>query len=95
MSKAVLVLDMPESCGDCKLRRKGYCEPYSWNNALCGVYNNMKNNNKPDWCPLIPIPDKKQLIGDVHNVQSMAEEIAAASWNACIDAIGGGYGDGE
>ena len=90
MSKAVLVMDMPESCGDCKLRKNGCCEPHSWKNDICGVFYNAKNNSKPDWCPLLPMPEKKQ------------EEVPVAythfgayndGWNACIDAIGGGDGD--
>ena len=94
MSKAVLVMDMPESCRTCDLRVIGsvnFCT-----GTDCREIDQMKIINediKPDWCPLRPMPEKKQLSGDIHNVQSMAAEIAAASWNACIDAIGGGDGD--
>lgn len=79
---------MPKSCRTCNLRVIGsvnFCT-----GANCRKIDQMKIINadiKPDWCPLRQMPEKKQLSGDVHNVQHMAEEISAASWNACIDAI--------
>ena len=82
MSKAVLVMDMPESCYQC---------PFGNDDAECDVVGRPFDVNtkieKPDWCPLRPMPEKKQLSGDIHNVQRMAEEISAASWNSCIDSI--------
>lgn len=83
MSKAVLVMDMPDSCYKC---------PFCNDDAECDVIGRPFNQkkDKPDWCPMRPMPEKKQLSGDMHNVQRMAEEISAASWNACIDEIGGG-----
>lgn len=86
MSKAVLVMDMPESCDMCDLtdmvNGKMYCGAPG-----CGKLTEDYISCRPDWCPLRPLPEKKKLSGDVHNVQSMAEEIAAASWNDCLDAI--------
>ena len=91
MSKAILVMDMPESCRTCYLRVIGSVNFLNFcTGADCRKIDQMKiinENIKPDWCPLRPMPEKKQLSGDVHNVQSMAEEISAASWNACIDEI--------
>ena len=82
MSKAVLVMDMPKSCYHC---------PLGNDDAECDLIGRHVGvefmTGKPKWCPLRPMPEKKQLSGDVHNVQSMAEEISVASWNACIDAI--------
>lgn len=94
MSKAILVMDMPESCVDCQLRRKGYCEPYSWNNPLCGVYNNLKNNSKPEWCPLVPIPEKMQVCGKYPQSDRIVPSYKAG-WNACIDAMEGGVNKNE
>ena len=96
MSKAVLVMDMPEKCEKCPLKTlygdAGYyvCEA----GRYCGKkWGRVDLSSKPDWCPLHPMPEKKQLSGNVHNVHSLAEEISAASWNACIDAIGGVDGE--
>lgn len=81
MSKAVLVMDMPESCYQC---------PFGNDDAECDVVGRPFDVNtkieKPDWCPLRPMPEKK------------SEEVPIAythfgaykdGWNACIDAIGG------
>ena len=82
MSKAVLVMDMPKSCYHC---------PLGNDDAECDLIGRHVGvefmTGKPKWCPLRPMPEKKQLNGDVHNIQSMVEKIFAAGWNICIDAI--------
>lgn len=84
MSKAILVIDMPEDCATCKfLSENEECYATGAIQTLSGDL----LGRKPDWCPLRPMPEKKQLSGDMHNVQRMSEEISAASWNACIDTI--------
>ena len=86
MSKALLILDMPESCDMCDLtdmvNGKMYCGVPG-----CGELAEDYISCRPDFCPLRPMPEKKKLKGGVHDVQSMAEEVAAANWNACIDEI--------
>lgn len=93
MSKAVLVMDMPEKCEKCPLKTlygdAGYyvCEA----GRYCGKkWGRVDLSSKPDWCPLRPMPEKKQ------------EEVPVAythfgayidGWNACIDAIGGVDGE--
>ena len=83
MSKAVLVMDMPKRCYEC---------PFGNDDAECDVVGRHFNQKKekPDWCPLRPMPEKKP------------EEVPIAythfgaykdGWNACIDAIGGGEDD--
>ena len=55
MSKAILVLKMPESCDMCylcRIRRYGrYCVVTKQSNTRVGCV--------PDYCPLRPIPDKE------------------------------------
>ena len=46
MSKAVLVMDMPERCADCPLRS-------SEKTSSTDYY-----DKKPDWCPLRELPEK-------------------------------------
>ena len=91
MSKAILVMDnMPDKCGECECSYCDYDDPHL--NLICAVVgDNVSGSDKPDWCPLRPMPEKKPLKGNVSNIQRMMEEMGAVSWNACIDAmIGGG-----
>lgn len=82
MSKAVLIMDMPECCRKC---------------PLCSIYeacmaNKMKKTDvnarksKPDWCPLRELPDE-------HNIDAtwVGEGWALFNkgWNACLDAVTG------
>ena len=89
--KAVLVMDIPESCVDCQ-----FCYEYHEGiEACCTVTREPSNDDmyriikedycqdKPDWCPLKPMPEKTILAPDMLN--SFEE-----GWNACIDAITGG-----
>ena len=90
MSKAILVMDnMPDKCGECECSYCDYDDPHL--NLICAVAgDNVSGSDKPDWCPLRPMPEKKPLKGNVSNIQRMMEEMGSVSWNACIDAIGGG-----
>lgn len=83
MSKAILVIDMPESCSDCKIR---FIDEYSdWCSCLNpepnGVWKYVDNRTKPSWCPLKPAPEKAFVW----------HEDARSDWergyNTCIDEI--------
>ena len=83
MSKAILVIDMPESCNECKIRFK---DEYSdWCSCLNpepnGVWKYVNSGTKPEWCPLKPLPEKKT------GFQHAAEYDYASGWNECIDEI--------
>ena len=59
--KAILVVEMPKDCGDCKMID---CVNYDNTRARCKAMVYSKNeyskyigiNDKPEWCPLKPIP---------------------------------------
>ena len=87
MSKAILVMDMPKNCFDCRFQEMGFCEAV---HSVGEMIPDDDLESKPDWCPLREIPEKLPLQGDVSDLQKMLEEMRRASWNACIDAIGGG-----
>lgn len=75
MSKAVLVIDMPEKCAWCQLGRLFGTEGA----AECTDTNRVNRNceSVPDWCPLRPMPEKMNCIpGEFED-----------GWNACIDEI--------
>ena len=77
MSKAVLVMNMPENCQECIARNDYYCEADS-------KKRDAYFHEIPGWCPLVPLPEKKESdpVMD-HDIDfGMAE-----GWNACIDAI--------
>ena len=100
MSKAVLVMDMPNNCMECV-----FCfEIDEGIEASCMISIEPNDEDlcraiedycqcKPDWCPLNPMPEKKPE----RTIRSRGEggifEIYEAplpenkGWNDCIDAI--------
>lgn len=50
MSKAILVMDMPENCGDCNY----CCDLDPWSGVFCVVNGQTTDIDckTPDWCPL-------------------------------------------
>ena len=86
MAKAVLVMDMPESCFGCNFL---YC------NADAGIDScqamevsrivDSETYERPDWCPLRELPEK---IPDLeHGYENVEKSIIRTGWNACLDAI--------
>lgn len=77
MSKAVLVLDMPETCCDCNFCREiqegieACCELMDDlnDNTLCRMIDSKNGycQEKPNWCPLKELPD------ETHNDEYMDE----------------------
>lgn len=81
MSKAVLVMDMPESCMGCPVEQGDYCDPY------CGADAKSRDaffRERPEWCPLVQLPEKKPEYLSVNSEKGYCD-----GWNACIDAITG------
>ena len=88
MSKAVLVMDMPNSCSDCICR---YIS--STGKTICRAKIEElkpKSDKRPDWCPLKPIPQKKDICG-TYNSEYYANGGIMPSvkigYNACIDEL--------
>lgn len=81
MSKSVLVINTPKYCALCVLRSGVH-------HRFCRVNNRdiTDLSIRPDWCPLKPLPEKKEYIVPIDNVESQ-KDIIAVGWNACIDAI--------
>lgn len=79
MSKSVLVIDTPESCCSCYLRG------FTLNLQYCrGKLKDIKDvSTKPDWCPLKPLPEKRdtKMTGADWNCGYND------GWNACVDEI--------
>ena len=92
MAKAVLVMDMPETCCDC-----GFCrELHEGVEACCELEDEPNDNtqcrmiddycyHKPDWCPLQELPEK--IPEFKHGYESVEKSILRKGWNACLDEI--------
>ena len=91
MSKAVLVMDMPKDCCDCRFCReldegvKACCEitDNPSNSELCRIIDVHYCMEKPDWCPLRELPNPKEK-GKAENI---LEIFTNAGYNACIDEL--------
>ncbi len=91
MAKAVLVMDMPESCKKCVFcRGLNACKlnKYLVGDRICTIYTvdkQIMEGGKPDWCPLRELPEK---IPDLeHGYENVEKSIIRTGWNACLDAI--------
>lgn len=85
MAKGIIVADMPENCGDCAC-----CQYDGQYDRYCGVngedlMNIDWNSEKPNWCPLKLIPEKKE----VKNAENMTSLGWIEGWNSCLYEIEG------
>lgn len=79
MSKAILVMDMPNDCYECRqLSQRTY-------ERFCNMTHRsvVDANTKPDWCPLQEAPEREEG----SNCFDWFEDGYAQGWNACIDEI--------
>lgn len=99
--KAILVIDLPKNCAECKLMYlqgigEGICNAVDW-------------EARPSWCPLKPLPQKLEVKVDtfddimhtefqmtdviadklIANIRLETDKLVALGWNACLDAIVG------
>lgn len=91
MSKAILVMDMPESCSECNLHKDGYCQ-----SKLKYTYGRI-DECRASFCPLREIPQKKDsmnLNAIMENckerdsiMDSVLKQFIVDGYNACIDEI--------
>ena len=95
MSKSVLVIDTPKNCYECKLC---YHEYYlSHEETYCtvhdsGVFIAVDKQNKPDWCPLSPLPSYRPIYeeikrGDTKSMTHLITSIHDIGYNECLDEI--------
>ena len=84
--KAILVIDeMPIKCEDCPLHYRKRQDIYR-----CEMtHKNIRLNSKPSWCPLKPLPQKKEETFAYWIAHCNDPESYICGWNACIDEITG------
>lgn len=87
MSKAILVVDMPKNCKECRLcspSRESHTGQFCWKCAIHPSIMIKKSGEKPEWCPLMELPKKKRTVGN----ESENDELCMnAGWNNCIDEL--------
>lgn len=82
MGKAILVIDeMPETCGKCRLLDFGKC----WGSAS---YLPLSTKVRPKECPLRPLPER--MTADLYYKKTpyiCNWEERSYGWNDCLDEI--------
>ena len=82
MSKAVIVIDMPECCGHCPVSyftegaHHDFCQ-------LLGYETTITEEGKLAECPLKPLPEKK----NIKTAATPTEIGCRKGWNDCIETI--------
>lgn len=89
MSKAILVMDMPKNCIECPIGKNMSISietciqcPF----GKCAI--DEEAETIPDWCPLRPMPEKKEVCGKYPQPDGITPSYKIG-YNACIDEIGG------
>lgn len=99
MAKAVLVMEIPEICCDCRFCRELHegveacceLEDEPNDNTLCRMIDDYCYH-KPDWCPLRELPEKNPNNPELGNQPGVyytekGYEVYKRGWNACLDEI--------
>ena len=89
--KAILVIDMPKSCVECPCFERH--EKDEW---WCDAYGNYIGDEKPEWCPLKPMPteispiqvlrEQIRVLGDSRLAKEVSQEWCDG-WNECLREI--------
>lgn len=97
MSKAVLVMDMPESCGECPFcRGLNECKvkKYLVRDRLFTIFTvdaQIMKGGKPSWCPLRELPEKKETTyPQACYENSYWTDEMKAGFNTCLNEMVGG-----
>ena len=88
MRKSVLVMKTPEKCLDCNLcvlDMDGSISCYYNKREICS--NVGENNSRPEWCPLRPLPDRKEIT-ETYKWEDRLPSFKCG-WNWCLDEITG------
>lgn len=91
MAKAVLVMDMPESCDMCDFADDTQPPRYGEQTLYCiapGIGDDVTDYIacRPDWCPLRELPEKMEVCGKYPQPGKPVPSYRFG-WNACLDEI--------
>ena len=91
--KSLFMMDTPGSCMGCNfLVCDGDTNIDSCMARETAMSVDLEKYDKPDWCPLKPVPEKKEAL-EVPKIPSLIDFRRKGfqdGWNACIDEIAGG-----
>lgn len=81
MAKGIIVVDIPETCGD-----SACCQYDGQYDRYCGVngedlMNIDWNGEKPDWCPIKPMPERAYHENYCDNGRY------DKGWNDCLNEV--------
>lgn len=82
--KGILILEIPERCSHCLMRSVSY------DASVCQLEIrkvNPKEKNRPEWCPIKPIPEKKEPIENPASIPGAYIEGYSDGWNDAIKEI--------
>ena len=83
MSKAILVMDMPDSCDKCSLFGNHYSDMCCRALGNRGINYPYPKDFRQDWCPLQEPPEREKSSYCFDEF----EDGHVYGWNACIDEI--------
>ena len=94
--KAILIVDeMPKSCSDCWLHRNEYSDYEKvWEDIChnaeheCHVLSKTNYIKRPSWCPLKPMPKKKET-DSTGTIEEYMLKGYDRGWNDCLEEISG------
>lgn len=93
MDKAILVMDMPESCSKCKFMYEFQgikkCQLMNvLNNGASKLSQSTFTQKRYDLCPLRELPEKREINHNKnHYISNFWTEAKNVGWNACLDNI--------
>ena len=90
MAKAILVMDMPESCDMCDFVDDEQPPRYGEKTLYCGVPGIGEDVTdyigcRPDSCPLRELPEK--IPESKSEYEKVTTSVKRICWNECLDAI--------
>lgn len=93
MAKAILLMDMPESCDMCDFVDDEQPPRYGEKTLYCTAPDMGEEVTdyvtcRPDFCPLRELPEKKETVHSQEcYTNSYFTDEMNAGWNACLDKI--------
>lgn len=84
MAKSLVSIPTPNTgCIDCTLssNMSNALEPMLYCGVGNGIVSGDEINTFPPWCPLVPVPEKREERTDIFNT------CRNEGWNACVDRI--------